>query len=159
MLNQMIDKHVLRAPYTTLVVSFVCLSICLSVYVTCSIHAETQPGRIIARSTNGHGLLYASAVAHLKTDLKVSLSLATIDARSAICLPTRRRCCRFPTSSIWRQHLPLPVTGMKTEPSSSRCRLSSIPDTVPQVWISVLDVRQSLPRMGNTVDDWARTVI
>ena len=46
----MIDKHVLRASFTTLVVSSVCLSICLSIYVTCSIHAETQPGRIVARS-------------------------------------------------------------------------------------------------------------
>ena len=49
-LNQMIDKHVLRDSFTTLVISSVCLSICLSKYVTCSIHTETQPGRIVARS-------------------------------------------------------------------------------------------------------------
>ena len=46
----MIDIHVLRALFTTPVVSSVCLSICLSIYVTCSIHTETQPGRIFARS-------------------------------------------------------------------------------------------------------------
>ena len=33
-----------------LVVSPVCSSICLSIYVTWSIHAETRPGRIVARS-------------------------------------------------------------------------------------------------------------
>ena len=50
----MIDLRVLRASFTTLVVSSFCLSICLSIYVTCSIHAETGPGRIVARS----GLFY-----------------------------------------------------------------------------------------------------
>ena len=44
------NKHVSRASITTLVVSFVCLTICLSIYVTWSIHAETQSGRIVASS-------------------------------------------------------------------------------------------------------------
>ena len=54
-LKQMINQHVLR------VFSPVCSSICLShTYVTWSIHAETQPGRIVARSglLNFHLFIY-----------------------------------------------------------------------------------------------------
>ena len=49
-LNLLRDKHDLRASITTLVVSSVCLSICQSIYVTWSIYAETQSGRIVASS-------------------------------------------------------------------------------------------------------------
>ena len=47
-LNQMIDRHVLRASLTTFVDLSVYLSVCLSIYVTCSVHAVTQSGRIVA---------------------------------------------------------------------------------------------------------------